>query len=107
MKAGEVHAEDVRDAVPVADRRELANGGEAEGLFLTAGENRLDVLCCVPRLSQRVLRRRRLRPAGVGIGHGGAIAHRPEAYETRHLQKLVDHYLAPSRTCTAAALSLG
>ena len=43
-EAGEVHAEDVRDAAPVADRRELANGGEAEGLFLMAGENRFDVL---------------------------------------------------------------
>src|SRR5207245_6757771 len=91
----EPDAEDVRDAGPPADGRELPQRRETEGLLRPAEDGGDHVARDGSALAERVLSRGGMEAAGAAIGHQRAVAERPHPWPVRHFEELV-HEDAPT-----------
>ena len=67
-ETGELPAHNLRDAGTMPDGSQLADGRKAEGPFLCAADRRFDVAGDGLAFAQGMLRCRRVRLAGLGIG---------------------------------------
>src|SRR5581483_8686246 len=84
-EAAQTEAEDVRDSLVAAERRDLAEHPVPVRLEVAA-----DVLRQPARLAQRVLARRRVWRVALRVRHARAVAQRPDTVDAAHAQELVD-----------------
>src|SRR5690606_6765300 len=77
-EAGEIDAEDARDAGPPPDRSELAERREAERRRVLAFDHREDVPCEQSSLTDGVLRGRGTGTAPLPVGDERTVTDRPE-----------------------------